>query len=358
MASLHPLAWWAWAMALAVAAARAPGVGAATAVLAALVIVVVVRAGEAPTARLFPGYLLLGTGIVLARLVFHVLVGIKPPGTVVLDLPVVHAPEWAVGVQLLGPVTTTGLATAAVAGLQLATLVVCFGAASALADPRRVLRSLPAALHHLGAAVVIAVSVTPQLVTAAATVRRAQRLRGAPERGWRAVRATAMPVLTDALDRSVALAASMDTRGFARTRGERDRRTGPLLALALVALALGAYGLLAGGPGWHGAVLLGLGTATGVAGAVLAGRQVGHTRYRPDPWGWAEWRTTAAGVLAATVLLAGSSPADGVARSVAVPVAAFVLAALPAVGPTRLTTSGPHRRRGGVLAPIPEEVVR
>lgn len=334
MATLHPVAWWAWAMALAVGVARTPGVGAATAVLLALVVVVAVRAGESPTARLFPGYLLLGAGIVLTRLTFHVLVGIKPPGTVVLDLPVVRAPDWAVGVQLLGPVTTTGLASAAAAGLQLATLVICFGAASALADPRRVLRSLPAALHRVGTAVVIAMSVTPQLVTAAATVRRAQRLRGTPERGWRAVRATALPVLTDALDRSIALAASMDARGFARTEtGRPDRRSGPLLGLALVALALGAYGLLADGSGWRGAALLGLGAATGAAGAVLAGRHVRHTRYRPDSWGTAEARTISAGALAAALLLAAPSLAGGVGRSVAVPLGAFLLAGLPALFP-------------------------
>lgn len=353
MASLHPLAWWAWAMALAVAAARAPGVGAATAVLLALVVVVAVRAGEAPTARLFPGYLLLGAGIVLARLAFHVLVGIKPPGTVVLDLPVVRAPDWAVGVQLLGPVTTTGLATAAAAGLQLATLVICFGAASALADPRRALRSLPAAMHHLGTAVVIAVAVTPQLVTAAATVRRAQRLRGTPERGWRAVRATALPVLTDALDRSIALAASMDTRGFARSvTGRRDRRAGPLLALALVALALGTYGLLGGGPSWQSVLLVGVGVATGATGAVLAGRQVRHTRYRPERWGAAETRTAGAGVAAALVLLVGPSLADGAARSVVVPAAAFLLAAVPALFPAGTL------RREGTPPVLLEEVAR
>lgn len=353
MASLHPLAWWAWAMALAVAAARAPGVGAATAVLLALVVVVTACAGEAPTARLFPGYLLLGAGIVAARLVFHVLVGIKPPGTVVLDLPVVHAPDWAVGVQLLGPVTTTGLATAAAAGLQLATLVICFGAASALADPRRALRSLPAAMHHLGTAVVIAVSVTPQLVTAAATVRRAQRLRGTPERGWRAVRSTALPVLTDALDRSIALAASMDTRGFARSgAGRRDRRTGPLLSVALVALALGAYGLLGGGPGWRGALLVGVGAAAGAAGAVLAGRQVRHTRYRPDTWGAPELRTVVAGVLAAAILLTGPAVADGIVRTGLVPFAAFVVAALPALLPAA------ERRRARVGPLLVEEVAQ
>jgi energy-coupling factor transport system permease protein len=319
-------------MALAVAVARSPGVAAATAVLAALVVVVLVRAGDTPTARLFPGYLVLGAGIVLARVVFHVLVGIKPPGTVLLDLPTVRAPDWAVGVHLLGPVTTTGLATAATAGLQLATLVICFGAASALADPRRALRSLPAAMHHLGTAVVIAVSVTPQLVTAAAAVRRAQRLRGTPERGWRGLASTALPVLTDALDRSLALAASMDVRGFARTTtGHRDRRVGPLLAVSLVALAVGGYGLLADVTPWRAVALVTLGTAAGAAGVVVAGRGVRSTRYRPDRWRRAELRVAGAGAGAAAVLLLVPALLGDAARSPLVPLLAFLTAALPAL---------------------------
>jgi len=327
---LHPLAWWAWAMALALAAARAPGVWAVTAVLAGVVLVVAVRAGEAPMARLFPAYLLLGVAIVVARVLFHVLVGIKPPGPVLLDLPTVRGPDWAVGVHLLGPVTTTGLATAAAAGFQLATLVVCFGAASALADPRRALRAVPGAVHRLGTAVVIAVSVTPQIATAAATVRRAQRLRGRPERGWRAVRATAMPVFTDALDRSLALAASMDARGFARSTGPRDRLTGPVLAGALVALALGAYGLLAGPAGVGSVVALLAGTAAATAALVLAGRRVHRTRYRPDRWGGPETRVAASGALAAVLALLG--PRLGDERAGLVALLVLAAAAAPALG--------------------------
>lgn len=325
---LHPLAWWAWALALALAAARAQDVRAVTCILAAVVLVVRTRAGRTPHARLFPAYLVLGAGIVLARVLFHVVVGIKPRGTVVLDLPTVRAPEWAVGVQFFGPVTVEGMTSAATAGLQLATLVICFGAASALADPRRALRSVPGAMHHMATAVVIAVSVTPQLATAAATVRRAQRLRGRPEHGWRALRATAMPVFTDALDRSLALAASMDVRGFARTsRAGHDRRTGALLGVALVALGVGGYGLLAGGTGPEGPAVLALGGLAATLAMVRAGRRVRRTRYRPDPWRAAETRVAVAGALGAAVVLLG--PRAGVQATPLVAVV-FLLAVAPA----------------------------
>lgn len=332
MPGIHPLAWWAWALALAFAVTRTPHTWAVGGVLAAVVLVVGLRARGGTTARLFPGYLVLGACIVAVRVAFHVLVGLKPPGPVLLDLPTVTAPDWAAGIQLLGPVTTTGLGAAAASGLRLATLVVCFGAASALADPRRALRALPAAVHHVGTAVVIAVSVTPQLATAAATVRRAQRLRGAPPQGWRAVRATALPVLTDALDRSLALAASMDSRGYARaTTPGGDRRVAGLLAASLVALGLGAYGLLGGGPAWQGLVLLGVGGAAAVAAGVLAGRRVHRTRYRPDPWGPAETRVAVAGLGATLALLAPLGTVLGPTLAVA----GVGLGALPALGRAR-----------------------
>src|SRR5665648_853821 len=162
--ALHPLAWWAWALALAVAATRVSDVRVVALLLAAVVAVVILRRDESRWARSFPAYLVLGVCIVVVRIAFHVVVGIKSPGTVVLDLPRVRTPDWAVGIELFGPVTTTGLATAAAAGLRLAVLVVCFGLASALANPTRALRVLPTSLHHMGSAVVIAISVTPQLV--------------------------------------------------------------------------------------------------------------------------------------------------------------------------------------------------
>lgn len=324
--ALHPLAWWAWALALAGAASRVSDVRVVALLLVVVVTVVLVGRDDSPWARAFPAYLVLGACIVVVRVAFHVVVGIKTPGRVVLDLPRIPAPDWAVGVELLGPVTTTGLATAATAGLKLALLVVCFGAANALANPKRALRALPASLHHLGSAMVIAISVTPQLVTAAAGVRRAQRLRGTAGRAWAGI---AVAVLTDALDRSLALAASMDSRGYARTLpGRSDRRVGALLLVAVLAAAVGTYGLLGGASAAQSIVLLTGGAASAAVASVLAGRQVSRSRYRPDAWGAPETVVALAGASAALLLVvpgagAGSSPL-GVAA-----VGAAVLAAVP-----------------------------
>lgn len=329
---MHPLAWWAWALGLAVATTRTTSMLVVWVVLAAATLVALACRAATPWGRAFGGYLVLGAVIVVVRLAFHVLVGLKPPGTVLVALPSVALPDWAAGVALLGPVTAEGLRVAFDGGLRLAALVVCVGAANALANPKRALRSLPASLHHLGTAVVIAVSAAPQLVSSAAGVRRARRLRGLEGRGPGTVLATATPVLADALERSLALAASMDVRGYARTLpGSPDGRVGGLVALALLAAGVGGYGLLDGtSPAWLGVPVLVVGAGAAAGATVLAGRQVTRTRYRPDPWGPAQTAVAASGA-AATALLLWSTTGQSAAVSGALLAAGAAVAVAPAL---------------------------
>ena len=310
---MHPLAWWAWALGIAVAFTRTTDPAAIALMLAATVLVVVVRRDGSPWARAFGAYLVLGVAVVAVRVVFYVLFGLKTGGPVLLDLPSVPLPAWAAGVALLGPVHLTGLLDAAYGGLRLAALIICFGAANALANPKRALRCLPASLDHLGTAVVIAVTVSPQLVTSLARVRRAQRLRGQDIGGLRGALAGALPVLQDGLDGSLALAASMDSRGYARsTPGRSDARVTTALVAALLAAAMGAYGLLdATSPEWLGAPMLVVGALVAIAGSVVAGRRSRRTRYRPDPWRLQE--TVVAGCGAATALVAFVASGTGAA---------------------------------------------
>src|SRR5690554_2492918 len=105
---MHPLAWWAWALGLAVATTRTTNPLVIGLVLAAVVLVVMVCRQDVPWARAFRGYLVLGAAIVVLRVAFYVVVGIKTPGPVLLDLPRVALPDWAVGIELFGPLTLTG----------------------------------------------------------------------------------------------------------------------------------------------------------------------------------------------------------------------------------------------------------
>jgi energy-coupling factor transport system permease protein len=205
-----------------------------------------------------------------------------------VTLPEVPLPDWAQSIRLGGAVSAEGLVTALYDGLRLATLLICVGAANSLANPKRLLRSLPGALYEVSVAVVVAMTAAPQLVASARQVRRARTLRGDTSRGWRAVRSVLVPVLEDALDRSLTLAAAMDSRGYGRTASipaPQRRLTAALLLAGIVGACLGLYGLLdTGAPGAMGGPVLVAGGVLSAAGLVLGGRRVPRTRYRPDRW--------------------------------------------------------------------------
>ncbi|MGL4175581.1 MAG: energy-coupling factor transporter transmembrane protein EcfT, partial [Dermatophilaceae bacterium] len=147
---VHPAAWWGWAIGLAVAVSTTDNPLLLLLALAVVALVVAARRGSSPWARAFRLYLWLGLAIIVIRIVLHVLVGLKTGTLVVLPLPSVSLPSWAAGIDLGGTVYAEGLLGAAVQGLRLAVVIACVGAANALANPKRLLRALPGALHEIG----------------------------------------------------------------------------------------------------------------------------------------------------------------------------------------------------------------
>jgi energy-coupling factor transport system permease protein len=196
-------------------------------------------------------------------------------------------------------------------GLQLAVLLACVGAANSLASPYRLLRSMPAVLYEAGVVVTVALSFAPQASATAQSVRDARRLRGRPHRGLRGLRGMAVPVLEGALERSLSLASSMDSRGYGRkgvVAPGRQRATQVALAVGLLAAAAGIYGVLdAGSPSGLGLPALASGAALLAVSLMLGGGRSARTRYRPDPWRIPEWTTVVAGTIAlAGVAIAAS----------------------------------------------------
>lgn len=290
---LHPWAWWAWALCVAAAVSLTTNPLLVVLCAGAVVTVALVKRSDDVWARSIAAYLYLAAAIIVVRLLFQVVLGADRPGTVLFTLPEVSLPGWAAGIRLGGPVRAEFLLISLYDALRLATMLLCVGAANALANPRRALRSVPSALYEVSVAVVIALTVAPQLVVSAVKARRARRLRGSTAKGLRAVRALLIPVLEDAVEQSMALAAGMESRGFGRTRRDGRRvvvSATVLLALMLLAfgvfMLLGSHGLVAPPwlPAWTGqaALLAGAGLAAG--GFWLSGRSLRTTRYRPDPW--------------------------------------------------------------------------
>jgi energy-coupling factor transport system permease protein len=299
--SLHPAAWWIWALGLAVAASRTTNPVLLAAILAVASWVVIARRSDAPWANAFRLYLLAGAVVVAMRIVFRIVFGGDQGGFVLVPLPSVPLPKLAAGIHLFGDVTAPSLLAGLYDGLRLATMLVCVGAANALANPRRLLRSMPSALHEVSTAVVVSMSVFPQLAESLIRIRRARRLRpDAGERGLGRLRAIAIPALEDALDRSLLLASSMDSRGYGRRAGRSQgqlRLTGVLTLAGVAGIAVGVYGLLDGTtPRYLGIPTLFGGLAVGTSSLILAGRGVRRTSYRPDRWRFPELVTVASGV--------------------------------------------------------------
>jgi len=360
--TVHPVAWWIWAIGLAAAASRTTNPLLLALVLAVAGVVVAARRTEAPWARAFKLYLLVGIVVIAFRVGFRVLLGgdLGPGEHVLFTIPHVPVPGFMSGVQVGGAVSAESVVSAGYDGLRLATLLCCIGAANTLANPKRALRVLPAALYELGVTITVAITVAPQLVESVQRVRRARALRGETAKGRRAVRGIAMPVLHDALDRSFQLAAAMDSRGYGRA-GEvppRVRRvTATLLIAGLVGLCLGSYGLLDGStPRLLGAPTLVCGIALAGGGLALGGRRIRRSRYRPDPWAFAEWCTALCGTAAAVAtVVTGVHNAAALDPSTfplawptlpALPTVAILCALVPAAltPPPPVTTPTPTRR--------------
>ncbi|WP_456114812.1 CbiQ family ECF transporter T component, partial [Streptomyces triticirhizae] len=304
--ALHPGAWWLWALCLAVVASRTTNPLLLACLIAVAGLVVARRRGDAPWALSFRMYLLFGAVIVVLRVLFRIVFGGGGGETVLLRLPEIPLPEAAAGIRLLGPVAAEEVLGGAYDGLRLAAMVICVGAANALANPKRLLKTLPGALHEIGTSVVVALSVAPQLVESVGRVRRARRLRGGVGKGRRAVRGILIPVLEDALSRSLALASAMASRGYGRTgavTGGQRALVGSLVVGGLLGVCAGLYGLLDGSaPTALGLPLLLGGLAVAVAGLAAGGRRVRRTGYRPDRWRAAELLTVGAGLAAALVM--------------------------------------------------------
>lgn len=328
--TVHPWSWWGWAAGCGVAISLTNNPLLVGLLIAAVVVVVATRRTDDPWARSAGVYAIMALTVIVVRVIFQVFMGGDGSGTVLVRLPEVRLPAWAAGIRLGGPVTAEGLAATGYDALRLAGMLVCFGAANSLANPRRVLKSVPAALHDVSVAVVIALSVFPQLIASVQRVRRARRLRGDARRGLRSFNAVLVPVLEDAVETSMSLARGMESRGYGRTRDDRRVRPGTrvLLVVSVMALTFGCYAILANPTGPYspdpsscapgsvcdwllgqrmgqrlGIVVLVLGLVGSVIGLRSSGRRLGVSRYRPDPWTWQATASCVCGAVAAVVVI-------------------------------------------------------
>lgn len=301
--SLHPLAWWAWAIGMGVAVSGTTNPLLLALVGLAMVVVVLARRTDAPWARSVRAYLALAGFVIAMRVFFELLIGAKTGETVLFALPSIPLPAWAAGITLGGSVTAEALAATTYQAMRLAVMLLCVGAANALASPRQALRSVPPALYEISTSVVVALSVAPQLIESGQRVRRARRLRGETRRGLAAIGPIALSVLADAIERSLSLAAGMEARGFARTSGRPARGALALMTISAMVATIGGFLLLSTSTPVAATLIMLVGLAGTGWGLRRAGSRLAVTRYRPHPWRWRDSMVAIAGALAAAITI-------------------------------------------------------
>ncbi len=284
---LHAVTWLVWAIAAAACVQIAPNPLYVALVLAISFLVVSAHRLDTTLAKAFP--ILVGLGVVFA-LVRVVLTALTthsptidgPPEHLWFTLPAVTLPRLLGGFTVGGTIEGDVVLYAAAQAFAVVGILGAFGVFNAVASHHELVQAAPRAFHEPGLIITVALAFVPSTMTAVVDARAADRARtgGRVVRRGRLVRLT-VPIVETGLERAVALAESMDARGFARqSRGRGDRAAGVLGLVAMLALAGGFVALIGRRPGIAGVAGV-IGIAALAAAVVFASRSAGTARYRP-----------------------------------------------------------------------------
>jgi len=299
--SAHPGAWWVLGLALAVAAGQANSFVSVGAVIAIALTLMLIFRTAAPWAQSARFYLGLAAFVLLTRVIFRVIFNGQLGGTdIIFSLPTLSISlGFGPALNLFGDISAATLSAATLDGLRLSAIILSVAMANTLANPRKLLKNTPGALYEVATAISVAINLAPQLIESIQRVRRSRGLRGR-NKGVGVFASIVIPALEDTMDRSLALAASMDARGFGR-RGNLSLGTLRLVRAlsfsAAVTLAIGAYLLVAASE--FGLLATALIAASLVAIAIvirITSLQSVRTSYRKLSFGLVDWGLVAAAI--------------------------------------------------------------
>jgi len=188
------------------------------AAIVAIALLVKFLKSDGPWSDSFYWALKLAFAVIIFRVFIGVIIGVPVPGHTLFTIPNIPLPDWMAGITLGGPVTWERVSSTVIESLNIASIIAIFGAATSLTNPRAVLRSMPPIFYEVGMVLVIATTLTPQLVGNLKRIRIAQKIRGISSSKFLSWRQIAMPLLEDSLARALDLAAAMDSRGYGYSR--------------------------------------------------------------------------------------------------------------------------------------------
>ena len=306
-ARLHPVAWAIWLLCgSAMTFVTSNPLYVATIALCAMV---VYAAHRTPERRGIDLLLVAAVSIAIVTVPLNLLTGSTGANELV-TLPSFAAPDWLAGVRFGGTVTSESLLYAATRAGGVITIVALVCAFDAGADHFRLLKATPPALAQLGTVLTIAVLLIPETIARAVTLQEARRVRGHGG-GLRSLPALMLPMLAEALERSVQRAESLDARGFG---GRSGPRSGSDALAALAGITIASCGAFAYFYGVNAPVSLGCmagGTLLTLAVVWRRGRAVAAVPLRREPFATIDVAVVVASVAALTVLVAGRAVGYG-----------------------------------------------
>jgi len=346
---LHSLTWLVWALSALVCVQLAPNPLSVVLVVGVAFLMVELHGNRSPLARAFPLLVALSLVFVAVKVVINGLTFHGGAGPVLFSLPQFMVPSWLGGYPVGGPVELVVVLQAAVEGFVVVGVVAVFGAFNATVSHYELVQSAPRAFHEPGLVVVVALAFVPSVVNAALAVREADRARtgGVVVRRGRLVR-LAIPVLESGMEKALALAESMDSRGFGRGTAAASEKAAGWCGLGALGLLGAAFLALVGEARSVGLVLAAAAVIVLGCAVWLASRASRRSRYRPTRLGRTDFVVMAvvvcAPLLVAAIRLTGTA---GITWTVSAPIqppafSPLVLAALACLAVPAFVPSAEH----------------
>lgn len=217
----HPLTFWSIFTALAIGVVISDSVIGAFFALGGAAFIVYRYRGDGPWRNSFKWSIVAGLYLIAIRAIAGIVIGVPRVGETIFTLPRIYLPSWMPGIRIGGPVTWERLSFSLREGLIIATVIALFGAANSVTSPHKLLRIMPSRVYQLAVTLTIATSVFPQLISSITRIRQAQYLRSGRKPR---ISQVAIPLLEESLGRAVALAESMEARGFGQTKSQSRYR--------------------------------------------------------------------------------------------------------------------------------------
>lgn len=217
----HPLTFWSIFTTLAFGVVLSDSAISAIFALGGAAFIVYRYRGDGPWRNSFKWSIVAGIYLIAIRAIAGIVIGVPRIGETLFTLPRIYLPSWMPGIRIGGPVTWERLSFSLHEGLVIATVIALFGAANSVTSPHKLLRIMPSRVYQLAVTMTIATSVFPQLISSIARIRQAQYLRSGQKPR---ISRVAIPLLEESLGRAVALAESMEARGFGQSKSQSKYR--------------------------------------------------------------------------------------------------------------------------------------